>query len=183
MNFNNLYLVLAQGEPVSETAVNPYALIYHSNVLNFILVIVFLVWIARKTHIFSAITEKQNAINKKLTNAENEKKRAELELNDTKKLVANLDQEEKKIIKEAKEIASSLSDRINIETNIESEEIHKKAQKIIETEKIMASSEVMQDVSRAAFIIAEEHIKQAIDDRLHKKYIDEFIDDLDNLKV
>lgn len=183
MNFDNQYLAMAQVEPVTETVETPLNVIYHSNILNFMLVIFFLVWISRKTQVFSAISEKRNAIIQRIKNAELEKISAEAELEETKKQVANSEQEVHSIVKEAGEIAESLSARIRKEAGIESEELHKKAERIVEAEKEMAANEVMQDISRAAFVVAEEHIKQAIDERLHKKYIDEFIDNLDNLKV
>ena len=47
----------------------------------------------------------------------------------------------------------------------------------------MASNRVVEEVTNAAFIIAEQHIKEAVDDRLHQKYINEFIENLDNVKV
>ena len=62
MILDNLYLVLAQGEVSAEPIGDPLEVLFHSNVLNFVLVIVFLVWLARKTQVFSAISVKRNTI-------------------------------------------------------------------------------------------------------------------------
>ena len=180
---DNLYIVFAQGE----VGVNPFGesleVLYHSNLINFILMLVFLVWLARKTQIFSALSRKRNTIIEQIRISESEEVNAENELADAKRQVARADEEVHKIVEEAKEIADSLAKRIHKEADIEANEVHNKAKRMIKAEYAMASNDVMQDVSKAAFYIAEEHIKQAIDERLHKKYIDEFIDDLDNLKV
>ena len=81
------------------------------------------------------------------------------------------------------EVATSLANRIHKEASIESDEMDKRARRILEIEKEMASSEVINNISNAAFVIAEEHIKKSIDDRLQQKYMEEFINSLDNLKV
>lgn len=183
MFLDNLYIVLAQGEIDVNGFRDPLEVLFHSNILNFVLVIVFLVWLSRKAQIFSAISRKRNTIIAQIEISESEKVNAEGELVETKRKVEKSDEEVQKIVKEAEEIGDNLSKRIYKEAGIESNELYNKAKRMIETEAAMASNDVMQDISKAAFYIAEEHVKQAIDERLHKKYINEFIDDLDNLKV
>jgi ATP synthase F0 subunit b len=158
-------------------------IIYSSNIINFLLVVAFLVWLTKKYHLLSAITDKQDIIAKTVHNAEEDKAKAEKDLQESHDRIKNLGDETQKITEEAKGIADSLAERIRVEAQLNATDIHKKADRAIEVEKEMASNEVLQDISRAAYNIAEKHVKQAIDTRLHKKYIDEFIDNLDNAKV
>lgn len=180
---NNLYLLLAS-EPVEvESAKNFIDLIFSSNILNFILVVIFLVWVSKKTKVFSAISETQNLIKRGITNSDEEKNKAESQFQANKKKVKKVNDEVRLIIREANGIASSLADRILGEAEIQSKEMDQRTEKVINVVDKAASHEVARDISRAAFIIAEEHIKQAMDAKLHKKYIDEFINDLETLKV
>ena len=158
-------------------------LIFSSNIFNFILVIIFLVWASKKTKVFSAIAETQNLIKRGITNSDEEKNKAESQFQAEKKKVEKVNDEVRIIIREANGIASSLADRILEEAEIQSKEMNQRAEKVIKAADKSASNEVARDISKAAFIIAEEHIKQAMDDKLHKKYIDEFINDLETLKV
>ena len=183
MVLNNLNLVLAEVQPITENVNAPLDWIYTSNIINFILVIAFLAWVFRKYNVLSVISDRQNTISQKISNAEEDKARSETELTAVKEKAEKLDGEVQGIINEANGIAESLSGRIKNEITVGIEEIHKKSQKSLEIEKQVASNEVLKDISRVAFVIAEGHIKQAIDEKLHKKYIDEFIDNLDDLKV
>ena len=184
MALNTLYFVLAQTTlPTEEPVMSPMQFILHTNVINFLLVAFFLVWIIRKFHIFSVISDRQNEIARKIKLAEEEKLRAEMTLEATKKKIRRSDQEAEKIAKDAQEVAVSLAGRIRKEADIESEDMKIRAKRILEVEKAMASSEVTKNISYAAFAIAEEHVKKSIDDRLQQKYMEEFIDSLDNLKV
>lgn len=158
-------------------------IVYHSNIINFIIVVVFLIWVTGKSETFSIIAKRREDIKQKIKNAEKEKSISEEELETVKKRLSNTDQEVQDIIKDAHQIADSLADRIRKETDTAVKEANNKAERTIEIEKTVASNKVMQNISQAAFFIAEEHIKQAIDERLHRKYIDEFIDNLENLKV
>lgn len=181
MIFSSIYLVMAEAEPITMHAV--LEKILESNVINFLIVLVFIVWIVKKFNVFSAVGDKQNLIKQSVKIAEEEKVKAELELDATKKRLRRAEEEIEKIITDASGIAVSLAERIRYETSSHAEELIQKNKKLIDAEKEMASNEVTHNISKAAFNIAEEHIKQAVDERLHKKFIDEFIDKLTDLKV
>ncbi len=172
--------ILVDTEHVS---ISPIDTIFHSNLLNFILVIVFLVWLIRKTNLFSFITKRQTQIIDSIKNIEEEKKIRLNYLETTELNVANSKQEVMKIIDEGDQVASSLSERIVEEAEIESSDMSKKATNSIKTERAMASNQIVSKISNAAFYIAEEHIKQAVNTNLHQKYIDEFITNLDEMDI
>jgi len=181
---SSLFLATTQLEPHSISGLAAlWEKLYEANILNLIIVLIFLVWISKKTNLFAGLEDKMNGILHRITNAEEDKSRSEQELETTKKQVANAETITSKITQEAKEIADSLSRSIINEASHESENLEKNSERIIEGEREIASLQLTNNLTKAAFNIAEEHVKQVIDDRLHKKYINEFIDSLDNLKV
>ncbi len=157
--------------------------IFNSNVINFLIVFAFVVWLIKKVKLGEMIEKKCSEIAESIKNAEDEKKFKQNHLDATKIKVANVQQEITKIIDEGKQVANSLSFSIKKDTEEKSEDLHKKAVASLETEKQVISSEIMTQVANAAFYIAEEHIKQAIDDRLHRKYIDEFIENIPKQEI
>lgn len=191
MNFlmlNSIMAMASEGsteKALEHTAENTTFLefLFHSNIINFIFVLIFLVWICRKTQVFSVISKKQNEIKQRIKNAEEQKVKHELELDAAKKKVRKSDDEVAKIEVQANEIAGTLVNKISEETELHLTEVTKRTEKNIKMEKESASEDVMKNVANAAFIVAEQHVKKVIDDRLHKKYIDEFVDNLENIKV
>ena len=153
--------------------------ILHSNLLNFIIVIIFLIWVIRKANIVSLIAKKQKEIAELIKNAIDEKKIKQNHLLVIKNKVSNVKQEVIKIIDEGEQVANNISESILNDADKQAEDMHKKAVISVGNEKQMVSSEVTAKITGAAFYIAEEHIKQAIDERLHRKFIDEFINNLD----
>ncbi len=169
--------------PITNETSGILDIILFSNVINVVIVIVFFVWLIRKFNLLSFIEKKRDEILETIKNLEEEKKVKQNQLEQTKIKVQNVNQEVNKLIDEGEQVAESISGRITREAVQEAEEMHKKAHAIIETEEKVASNRLMQEVTTAAFVIAEQHIKNAVDSRLHHKYINEFIDNLDNVKV
>jgi len=171
-------LVNTHAEHLENDALN---IIFHSNVLNFIIVIVFIIWVIRKANLAELIAKKQAEIAEMIKNAAEEKKIKQNQLSATIQKVGNVKEEMLKIIDEGEQVANNLSESILEDAEKQSEDMHKKAVMSVGNEKQLVSNEVMTKITGAAFCIAEEHIKQAIDERLHRKYIDEFINDLETM--
>lgn len=157
-------------------------LIFFSNIINFIIVIVFFIWLFRKFNIFNFIYKKRDEIVQTIKNYEQERKLKEHQLEVTKNKVKNVEQETEKIIDDGEEIAENLSERIIEEAEKEAANMQKKAHFTIESERKIAENEIMSEVTEAAFAIAEVKINEAIDSRMHQRYIDNFIDNLEKLK-
>ena len=172
-------LVKNHAEVSDESAIN---IILHSNLLNFIIVIIFLIWVIRKANLSELIAKKQAEIAEMIKNAIEEKNIKQNQLLTTKTKVANVKQEALKIIDEGEQVANNLSESIIDDAEKQAEDMYKKAVLSVNNEKQMVFSEVRSKITGAAFYIAEERIKQAIDERLHRKYIDEFINDLDTIQ-
>ncbi|MFA6989349.1 MAG: hypothetical protein WC197_04705 [Candidatus Gastranaerophilaceae bacterium] len=157
--------------------------ILNSNILNSIIVLMFLIWIFKKLNILSAIDKKQKEIDDTITLVEIEKKKSEKELNKVEKEYKNVNNEVIKIKETSKQVANSLVAEIHKETQKEIDDITHKTAKNLEEETCKAYGDVSSYISKAALNLAEDHIKKSIDINLHKKFIYEFIEDLDKFKV
>ena len=158
---------------------NAMNIILHSNLLNFVIVVVLIVWVIKKAKISELLAKKQQEIAELIKNAAEEKKIKQNQLLVTKTKVSNVEQEVQKIVVEGEQIAGNLSESIISDAKKQAEDMHNKALISVGNEKQLVSRDVIEKITGAAFYIAEEHIKNSIDDRLHKKYIKEFIEDLD----
>ncbi len=157
--------------------------ILYSNVINFIIVIAFLVWLNKVQKFTSIIDQRQEEISAKVLDSEESKMRAEFKLEQTKTQLSNSNEKIDTIVKDGKEVAKSLSSEIIVEAKKDAQELESKTEHVIDTKRTQAVSEIKTKITGAAFEIAREHIKQSLDDRMHQKFIDEFIEGLDNLKV
>ena len=88
-------LVKNHAEASDESAIN---IILHSNLLNFIIVIIFLIWVIRKANLSELIAKKQAEIAEMIKNAIEEKNIKQNQLLITKTKVSNVKQEALKII-------------------------------------------------------------------------------------
>lgn len=168
---------------IASSDVSTIEYIFYSNIINWFLVVLFVVWLLKKFNVLSHIANIQQRIVDKIKSSEDEKKEKELLLYETTDKVRNTDKEADEIIKEAKDFAKKLSSDIISDAESDVQEHNKKIDNIIDVEKSVAKNELKSEISKAALIIAEEHIKQALDEELHNKFINEFINDLDKVKV
>ncbi|MEI7473236.1 MAG: ATP synthase F0 subunit B [bacterium] len=160
--------------------------LYHANVFNFLILLAILVVLIRKFNPFAAISEKQTHIANSIKTAEELKLQAEIELDGAEKKIRRLDDEVSKIITEADGVAKSLSEKLINEAHSEADNLAEKSKRSIEADKNKAFVKLSNDVSKVALTIAEEHVRKTIEtdgERLHKKFVDEFIENLDNLKA
>lgn len=153
--------------------------VLYSNLFNFIIVVFFIFWVIKKANLAGLLAKKQAEISEMIKNAVDEKKIKQNHFFVTQSKVANIKQETDKIIDEGNQVACNISESIRIDAEKQAEDMNKKASASLENEKQLVLSEVSAKITGAAFYVAEEHIKQSIDDRLHKKFIDEFINNLD----
>jgi len=157
--------------------------IFHSNVINFALVLAILYWLIRKFNLMASIDRKQQEIVASVKKSEEEKALQEQNLYKARNEIQNVSSEVENIINEANKIASGIVDRIKTDAEVQVKEIEHKKLKTIDAHKQGVTSKLSKDVAKAAFIIAEDHIKQALNEELHNKFINDFIDNLDNIKV
>jgi F0F1-type ATP synthase membrane subunit b/b' len=178
-----VHFITSHIHPEHLTLKGVVAYILHSNIINLIIVAIFLVWIFKKFSIISAVDKVIEDIKAALSQAEQKREGAIQELKDVKNQVKNLDQTKKEIVSETEKTAGLLKDKISEETKALVFEIEKNTEKFLEAEQKMTTETISREVAQKALDIAQEHIKKAINDDMQQKYIDEFIDNLDETKV
>lgn len=178
---NQIQTATLVNKPVESPKISPIETILESNLFNFIIVLAVVIWLIKKTDVAGLIAKKRDEIIELIKNAENEKTVKQNNLNNTKIKVQNVSQEVKKISDEGEQVAKNLSENILDDAKKQAEDFQKKAESSVESQKQVVSNEIMTKITGAAFYIAEEHIKQSIDERLHRKYIEEFIDNLEKI--
>jgi len=182
MKLIGLYLLSTEAAAHHEEIFAIINTILKSNVINLLLVIAFLVWIAKKQKLFSALEKKQVHIKHKIENSEREKLNSEKELKNIETKLSKSDYEALQIQEDGETLAKALSGRIIEEANSQVRDLSVKTEKIIETNKNSALYEIEKNISDYSFKTAEEHIKNIMDEEAHKQYIEDFLKELENLE-
>jgi F-type H+-transporting ATPase subunit b len=157
--------------------------IFHSNVINMVFVAAFIIWVSKKADLFGMLKARQEQVLQTITKAEEAKAEAEKILKEAKESTKGLNSQVAQIMGEAKVSAASMSEKIQQDTEQKLEEIHKNLQKTIDVEEKAAADEILQSISKEAFELASGKIKNALNDEMHHRYISNFIDSIDEVKV
>ena len=158
--------------------------IFHSNIINFIIVLVFFIWLLFfKMDIIAFFGRKSQEIIDTIKNSENKKEEAINHLEETKSSLKNVDKDVKKIVDDAKKIAKTIEEKA--ETKLKDELVNlDNRSKLLEAGYVSkAKEEISRKISNAAVAVSEEYIKNSLDDKTHKELIYNFINDLDNMRV
>jgi hypothetical protein len=100
--------MLAQQEIPQHEASGIFETILYSNIINLLIVILFLVWIFRKFNLLSGLAKKRDEILETIKNLDEEKRIKKNNLEQTKTKIKNVNQEIEKIIDEGEHIADSI---------------------------------------------------------------------------
>ncbi len=155
--------------------------ILFSNIINVAIVVALFIWLFRKFNLLSFVYKKRDEIIETLQKLEHDKKLKEHDLDVTKTKVKNLEHEVFKIMDDGEQVAAGISDKIVEEAEKEAAAMQKKAHVALENEEKIAENEIVEEVTQEAFALAGAKINQAIDERMHQKYINSFIEKLDDL--
>lgn len=154
--------------------------IFNSNIINILLTAAIVVYLIKKFKVADFIKLKRDEIIQSIKKAEQEKVNQELFLAKARENNRSTRHEVSSILTEADKIADSLGAKIVSDAEVEAIILKQRNEISIVAEKKAAKGEVTKKVAGAAFMIAEEHIKQALDKELHLKFMHEFIDNLDD---
>lgn len=157
--------------------------LFHSNIFNWLLVVIFVLWLLKKFDVIGFFETKQKEIKDSIEKALQAKEEAQKELQDTQEKIKNVEAETTAIIEDSKETAVVMSDKVKDNATLKVKELNENTQKTIEAQTKSTVNSLSKEVTSAAFEIAQEHIKSAMNDDIQKEYIDEFIDNLENVKV
>lgn len=168
-----------------ETLISPHfwEYIFHSNIINMIIVFSFLVWLIKKFDLAKILNNYSENIESDIKKVEQDKRVAQSVLQEMKESAKEIKKNVNKIIEEAKSSAQVMSNRIDYEKEQKINEINKNLTKMIDIENKSMQEKITQDFSQEVYMKAEEKIKQKLDNQLHNKFINDFIDNLDEKQV
>lgn len=154
-----------------------------SNTFNFIIFLALFGLIFKKVNITGAINSLQAKIIKFIDDAKKEKDEAEAKLSTAENEVANLSEELKVIVEDAKKSAEVIGSKILDEAKKQVENIEANAIKVIDAEEKQLIAKLSKSTSKASVEVAKNHIQNVLEETptLHEKFINESIDDLDRL--
>ena len=158
--------------------------IFKSNVINFVLVVLFLYWLLFiKINIIEFLENKSNEIINTIRQAENKKTDAIQKLKNTKDSLKNIDIEMDKIVFDAYNIADDIKTKSKEKTKNEVANIEERTIALEKAHQSKAREEVSRKVAIASILVAKEYIENSLDEATHKELIYNFINDLDNMRV
>lgn len=167
------------------TLTNPHfwEYIFHSNIINMLVVFSFLVWLFKKFDLLKILKSYSEEIDQEIKKVEQDKRMAQSVLQEMKESSKEIKRNINRIINDAKSSAQVMANRIDYEKEQRINEIHQNLNKMIEIESKSMKEQITQDFSEKVYLQAEEKIKQKLNEDLHNKFINDFIDNLDEKQV
>lgn len=159
--------------------------ILHSNVINFGIMIVLFAFIAYKLKVGEKIENLRDSVKNKVEESDAIKDEAKKDYQKVADSLENIEEELKAIVDKAEETAKSFEQKTRAELDKSVEMLKQNIEKQIETEQNHIQSELLNNAAVSSIEIAQRQIKTALDKdkKLHRKYIEEFIDSLDKADV
>lgn len=154
-----------------------------SNLLNFILFILFFVWLFKKIDFSGFISKKRQEIIDSIKKSEEDKIKAKENLEKTQDSLKNIDEDVQKIIDDGKNTANLVKQQAEEKVIKEIKSIEEKTEKQLEANENKVKNEISKSVVSAAIAISKQHIISSLDEKTQKELIYKFIDELDNLEV
>lgn len=146
--------------------------------------IVFLaVWLWGRPAINRTLTARQDAITGQLTAAETTKVEAESLLADYKQQIAKAKGDANKIVEDARHSAEALRTDIVAKAEAEAAEIVRKARDEAADEKSRAAAAIRAEVASLSMAVAEKAVAGAMDAKIQKGLVDQYIAELSELKA
>ncbi|MEF9961358.1 MAG: F0F1 ATP synthase subunit B [Erysipelotrichaceae bacterium] len=152
------------------------------NVIDMVMVLVstFLIVLVAKKFFWSKVLEyldrREKAIATDLESAANEKAQAVQIKHDYEMQIANAKEEARNILDVAQSSAKAEKKETLTQAKLEADKIKEKAMQDIEREKISVRKEIKTQITEVAFLAAEKIVEKELDDKEHKKYVEDFID-------
>ena len=159
--------------------------ILHSNVINFGIMIALFAFIAYKLKVGEKIENLRDSVKNKVEESDAIKDEAKNDYQKVADSLANIEDELKAIVDKAEETAKSFEQKTRAELDKSVEMLKQNIEKQIETEQNHIQSELLNNAAVSSIEITQRQIKTALDKdkKLHRKYIEEFINSLDKADV
>lgn len=156
--------------------------IQESNVVNIVLVILILGFLAKKFNLMGGIDAQRSKIGSEVETIENQKKEALAQLEDAKRRTANLKSEVDTILSNARESAEALSTQIISDAKAESGRIIENARKRAELEQRAAIKDLEKRLLNDALLDARAELAQSVTAQDQKRSVETFLDELSQMK-
>jgi len=150
---------------------------FRSNMVNWILLVILIVW-AIKKYVPAFISQRQQAINNELELAANTRKEAEQALAQQKQKIEQATKEAEQIILEAKHAAKQMAEDLKQQTENDISDLRKKFELSAHNERQAAIVEMRNIVAKAAVQLAEENLRSTLTASNKTKIAQEFMGEL-----
>ena len=162
-----------------------YANILHSNLINFVIMIVIIALILRKINVKDNIDNQHKKIKDSINKSQEEVKTALKNYENAKDKLDNVHIETEKIVENAKNVLENLEQKHKNELEDIKAYFEKNLTKEIEREKQNTLNDITLSVAKASAALSYDNIKQTLEQNpnLHQKYIDECINSIDGLTL
>lgn len=182
------YLIIASaehaaGSSAEHTAPSFFDMVIHANVINIVIAFALIFWLVKRYNLLAGLDSAQKKIIEDLRNSEKSKGDAIKELKEAEERLSKAKDEADQIIEKAEVLASKIKADIIAEAEKDAERIMLQAKKTIENEKEVARAEIQKNLTLAAVEVARDNIKNSLDDNWHRQIIQNFVENLSNVKV
>lgn len=156
-----------------------------SNTLNFLLVLVFLLWIISKLNIGQKLQQTNDKIKYYISEAEEEKLQAEARLSEINKKIENLPEEIKEIERSVKNGIESLTAKSKRDVENQMQDIDNNVKRIMDLETKKFKQKLTAVVSEASVNLARDNALSQLENNreIHDKYIYDAIDEIDGMNL
>ncbi|GCD08551.1 ATP synthase subunit b [Clostridium tagluense] len=143
-------------------------------IINFILLLYILKYFFSKP-VNKIMDDRQNGINTSIKNAKDNEQKAEISRKEKERLLHESKIKGREIVEEYKVNAENISQDIVEDARKEANLILERSRVEIEREKEKAQSEIKKQVIDLSLILSEKALEQHIDEKEHRKLIEDFI--------
>lgn len=159
--------------------------ILQSNAFNFAIMIAFFAFIAHKIKVSQAVEKHRASIQKTIEDSDILKSSSEKELENVEKSLEKLPEELDEILKNAQKTANAFEEKSKAEINKLVKAIKQNAEKQLYSEEKHTNSMLLKSAGNASVEVAGRQVSKALENNkeLHRKFIQDFINEIDRLEV
>lgn len=171
------YILQAHGEAVPSM----WESIINSNIINFLIAFLALVWVFKRFKLLSILDQRQAKIVQALQEAEEKRQQALKDLDAIEKRMAQLNQEVDAILSDAQHSAEDIANSIVQQAQEDAEKLLANAQKRIAMEQKTASRELEQRLMHEAIHAARELLENTLSEADKHRSVEDFVASLPKL--
>ena len=156
--------------------------ILHTNIINFIIVLSLLVLIFKKAHLGDLIDKMAQDVKERVEKSSLDAQNAINEYKATRKSVQDTSKIQEEILENAQRSADGLRAKIEQKADEREKEIQYKVEMYFKSQNEKAKRMTVKEIYLACVEMAQEEIIKRLDNQMHKKLINNSIEELENIK-